>query len=447
MIHSQKTTIFCGLAFTLLFFGTALPAQTLDSLIAEALRNHPLIRAADARAVSAEYRAEASSQLAAPTLSLEFAQTPAGNFDVLNRSISNNIGISQMLMLGGKRDAMRRAEQQVAQTERERRSEAASTIRAMVSELYAQLWRLGRQKELRGRTSIMLNTMLQSAEERFRTGRATMNDVLLLRAELAGEQSRFHGIVLEERGKTAKLNTLLGRSKVDAEIRTLLDSTFAQALETLLARTYQARIAFATTNPTLRRMKSMETMTAKEREAAYEERTPDIMLQAMLMRMPRGMILTSGNPELSEIFSVHTGVTVQNRTEWMYSLMASITLPFAPWSQARIDAREAELSTRLSAQEAEREAMQRELTGELSEQEQMLLHTIETVKDYSRVIIPAYKQALEGLLASFQTNQASINDVLRTAQMLAMKEEELVMAQEDQMMIAAKLRLLLGDGQ
>ncbi len=449
MVASQNVIRLFLFAFTfmLLVPASRLDAQPLDSLVAEALRNHPLLRAAEARAVSAEYRSEAVSQLPMPTLSLEFAQTPAGNFDVLNRSISNNLALSQMLMLGDKLAAMRRAEREGAQTERERRAEAAAIIRGSVSELYARLWRLDRQKEILGRTTIMLSNLVQSAEERLAAGKATMNEVLLLRAELAAEQAKFHSSTFERRGKAVRLNTFLGRTNPDAEILTVLDSNFAKTIEALLGRAYQARAKFGEQNPTLRRMASMERMTEAERIAVEQERTPDLMFQGMLMRMPQGMVLTSGSGVLSEIFSVHTGLSASNRVEWMYSLMASITLPFAPWSSARIDAKQAELSARRLSQEAEREAMQRELLGELAETEQMLLHTIETVKDYNRTILPAYKQVLNGLLASYQANQTSITDILRTAQMLAMKEDELAMAHEEQMMLAAKLRMMLGDGE
>ena len=38
----------------------------------------------------------------------------------------------------------------------------------------------------------MLSNLVQSAEERLAAGKATMNEVLLLRAELAAEQAKFH---------------------------------------------------------------------------------------------------------------------------------------------------------------------------------------------------------------------------------------------------------------
>ncbi len=432
------------IALFALTFGN-ITAQPLDSLLREALQNHPLLRAADARALGAEYRAESVSALPTPTLSLEFAQTPAGNFDILNRSISNNLGLSQMLMFGEKRDGMRRAELQAAQTEREKKGEITAKIRAMVRELYARLWRLDRQKDLRGRTTVMLANLLQSAESRIVAGKADMGEILLLRAELAAEQSKFHGIVFERRGTSARLNRLLGRSQADAEIVPVLDAAWNQDLENLLAKSYQAQQTIAKQNPTLRTMSSMERMTEAEHRAAEQERLPDVMVQGMIMRMPQGMILTMGSSELSSLVTPHGTLMPQNRTDWMYSLMTSITLPFAPWSSARIDAKQAELQARHSALQAEREAMQREITGEVAEQEQMLLHAMETARDLIRIIIPAYRQAVERYTTNFQTNQSGINDVLRSAQMLTMKEEDLVMAQEEQMMIAAKIRLLIGE--
>lgn len=450
-VHVRKKPIFCtdknvcATVVCTFFLVSTVSAQPLDSLLREATLNHPLLRAADARAVSAEYRADAVSALPAPTLSLEFAQTPAGNFDILNRSLSNNLGLSQMLMFGEKRDAMRRAEQQTAQTERERKGEIAAKIRAMVRELYARLWRLDKQKELRGRTTIMLSNLLQSAESRIVAGKADMSEILLLRAELQAEQSKFHGIVFERRGVLARLSRFLGRSQTDGAISTSLDTAWNQSLERLLAKSYQAQRTLMEQNPTLRTMSSMERMTMAEHDAVQQERLPDVMVQGMIMRMPQGMILTMGSSELSSLVMPNGTLMPQSRTDWMYSLMTSITLPFAPWSSARIDAKQAELQALHSSLQAEREAMHREISGEIAEQEQLLLHAMETAKDLTRTIIPAYKQVLERYTASFQTNQSSINDVLRSAQMLAMKEEELVMAQEEQMMIVAKIRLLIGE--
>ena len=53
------------------------------------------------------------------------------------------------------------------------------------------------------------------------------------------------------------------------------------------------------------------------------------------------------------------------KTDWMYSVMASITLPFAPWSSARSTAKADEMrSTNLSI-EAEKNTMQREMIASL----------------------------------------------------------------------------------
>jgi outer membrane protein TolC len=435
--------LLCGLGATLYAAGRA-EAQTLDSLIREALAAHPLTLSAQYRSAAAERRAEAAAALPAPTLSLEFSQVPAGNLDILNRSISNALGVSQMIMTGDKLHAMRRAEASLAAIERENAAESAAAIRQTVAEIYARLWRLDRQQEIIGRTSALLQSLVQAAEQRLLAGKAPLGEGLLARAELAAERAKLHSVGFERRGKNARLNRLLGRERVETEIRPEWDPAEAVTeAESLLARgARQARETIAETNPTLRRMKAMEQMAEAEGKAADATRAPDVMLQGMLMRMPQGMILTSGSPELENLGGTPMP---ESRVEWMYSLMASVTLPFAPWSAAGIEAKQAEAIAKQRAQAYEREAMNRETLGMIAETEQELAQTLQIAAEYERVVIPAYKQALEGLALSFQTNQSPIADLLRAAQMLAMKEDELAMFREEQMKLSARLRALIGE--
>ena len=72
-------------------------------------------------------------------------------------------------------------------------------------------------------------------------------------------------------------------------------------------------------------------MNEAEITAANRELIPDVMVQATVMRMPNGMILTGG-PRSTEMIQQSARGMAMQKTDWMYSIMASITLPFAPWS-------------------------------------------------------------------------------------------------------------------
>jgi outer membrane protein TolC len=442
-------------------------AQPLDTLLHEAFRASPLLRSSRLQAEAAQHRALAATALPAPTLALEVQQVPVGNFNIVQNALSNNISLSQMFMFGEKRDAMQRVEEANAGSERERTRELAAALRAEFTTLYAKLWRTERQLAVYGRTVVMLTTMIEAAEQRFAsrpagnqgnasggmasggksTASTTYSDILLLRAELAAEQVKFHGFTYDRKSTLARMNALLGRTNADQAITPALDSDMTNAIETLLARTYQAREHFAKLNPALRRLSGMERVTLAEQDAVQQERLPDVMLQGMLMRMPQGMTLTTGSPMITEIHGGTLNVgALRERTDWMYSLMASVTLPFAPWSVGRINERQTALGLQADAVREERESMRHTALADLTEQEQMLLHTIEAVKAYTTTILPLYRQALERQMTDFQSNGVSISEMLATARLLQMKEEEYAMALAEEHTIIAKLRMMLGDG-
>jgi len=71
-------------------------SQPVDSLIAEAIKNNPLLKSLQFKIIASEKRTESINTLPAPNLSVEFSQVPTNTFDVLNQSISNNFALSQM---------------------------------------------------------------------------------------------------------------------------------------------------------------------------------------------------------------------------------------------------------------------------------------------------------------------------------------------------------------
>ena len=85
-------------------------AQSVDSLVNEAIVNNPKLKSLQYRIEASEYRSESVDYLPPPNLSVEFSQVPVSQIDIFNQSISNNFGLSQMFPLGGKLSAMAEVE-------------------------------------------------------------------------------------------------------------------------------------------------------------------------------------------------------------------------------------------------------------------------------------------------------------------------------------------------
>ena len=86
----------------ILLLSSGLQAQSVDSLVAEAVKNNPLLKSLQYRITASEKRTGSINTLPAPNLSVEFSQVPTNSIDILNQSNSNNFALSQMFPLGGK---------------------------------------------------------------------------------------------------------------------------------------------------------------------------------------------------------------------------------------------------------------------------------------------------------------------------------------------------------
>src|SRR5690606_14232667 len=189
-------------------------------------------------------------------------------------------------------------------------------------------------------------------------------------------------------------------------------------------------------NPDLKRMDEMIEMNQLEISMNNKELIPDLMLQASVMRMPRGMLLTTKTP-------IHM-FDGSGETEYMYSLMASITLPFAPWSSGKYSAKEEELNAAISGLSSEKNNMKQRMIAEVKGLIKKLKNAERKVSLLNEEIIPLYRSALKSQLTEFQTAKISINDLISTMRMLLMKEEEMAEAEMEHQMILAELESIAG---
>lgn len=196
-------------------------------------------------------------------------------------------------------------------------------------------------------------------------------------------------------------------------------------------------------NPSLSSMEHMKEINDAMSDAARRELVPDLMLQVMVMRMPNGMVLTSG-PRSSAMVRLAADGMAMKSTEWMYSVMASITLPFAPWSSERSTAKADEMRAMSLSIDAERNAMQREMLASL----RSAVNTYQTqdslIQQYRDVILPLTRDAVEAQTAAYQTGQATLSAVLDSYKMELMKTDDYLMAIMNQRMALIDIEMMVG---
>jgi len=193
-------------------------------------------------------------------------------------------------------------------------------------------------------------------------------------------------------------------------------------------------ILLADSNPSLAKMNNMIEMNKAMITASNKELIPDLMVQGMLMRMPRGMILTS-----------QSDLTMLDpSTEIMYSLMFSITLPFAPWSIGKINNKEEELTAGINSIQLGKNDMQREMTTQLKEAIVKYSTAKELTELYDKRVIPLYTNATESQTTAYQNGKTGITTVIDSYRMLLMQKMNYYMTKANVQMSLAEVEMMVG---
>jgi outer membrane protein TolC len=419
-------------AVLIIVCGGAVYAQSVDSLVNEALRNNRQLKSLEQRVRSAGFKSESVGYLPAPTLGIEFQQIPFTDPNPFNQALSQNLSFSQMFMVGGKLSSMSEAEKQNVPIAQSEYDIIKQKLIAEVKEEYYKIWMYEHHAGLREDNINILKDLLGSAENSYKVNRASYSEVLLLKAELASYQTDLNVLNNQVKSEVFKMNNLLGREISNTDIAVQRE----WKIDTLTQSTKELEDILLNNNPSIKKMGSMIKMSELEIYANNKELIPDIMVQGMVMRMPRGMIVTTKTDPMM--------INGLGETEYMYSVMASVTLPFMPWSSGRITSKEQELEANISGLSLERKNMQGEMVSELNAALKKLESKREQAGLYENEVLPLYKKAFEAQLGEYRNNRLSINSLLETMRSILAKEESLAEVKVDYEMTLADIYMMAG---
>jgi len=409
---------------------TSLNAQSVDALINEALKNNPKLKSLQQRIISSEKRSESVNTLPSPNFSIEFSQVPTNSLNILNQANSNNFSLSQMFPLGGKLNAMAEVEKKNTLVESDNFKIYKTNLIAQIKMSYYSLWLIEKKIEIQNKNITFLNDLLNSLQSSYYINKINQADILSIKSEISSNETQLLILEKQKEAEIYKINKLLGRNLDSNEIKTVND------FEIPSVEYSQRKVEdiLSSSNPILKKMNSMISMNEAMIDANNRELIPDLMIQAMFMRMPQGMYLTSKS-DLSMLNA---------KTETMYSLMFSINLPFAPWSINKYKAKEEELYAGIKSIEYEKKDMLREISSEIKSVFVKYQTALNLVNLYQEKVIPLYKQTTESQLTAYQNNRTNITGVIDSYRMLLMQEMNFLMAKVDTQMAVAELELLIG---
>lgn len=200
-----------GVARTARGQGTTAPAP-LDSLISQALRASPRLRAERERVEAAEARLAPAGARPDPMLMAgiqNFPVTEPGFSDFMTMKM---IGITQMIPAGGKLASARRAVEYDAAAARAQAATVALEIQRDVRVAYYGIAYLDQARAVIERTRDLLVSLIRATETRYEVGMGGQEDILRARVDAARLGADASALDAERRGIVAQLNALLGSS-------------------------------------------------------------------------------------------------------------------------------------------------------------------------------------------------------------------------------------------
>lgn len=412
----------------IIFLTISLKGQSLDSLINEALLNNAGLKSFGFYINSASAKAESVNSLPAPEFEISFDQIPFSEWNIWDKGFSQSFGISQMIPLGKKPSAMKNVEmKEISIIKLEYENYKLSLIKN-IKEYYYKLWMMDHHIVLKRRTSRLLSYILESAQSMFEVNKLGMSEILIIKSSLAETNVQILTLENEFDAVRGKLNVLLGRDFTN-------DDVHINHKEVFNINSFDDFNITLDNNPLINKMDEMIEMKKLSIIANEKELIPDLMLKGMIMRMPQGMILT-------EKSNIHT--SMNGKTEWMYGIMASITLPFAPWSSNNIKYKSEELENSIIGLREEKEEMKRRMTAEVSEMLLMEKNKRKEILLYENDVIPLYEQALETMINDFSINKITVSTLLEFINMVLMKKEMLAELRAEHQMVVAEIEAMTG---
>jgi outer membrane protein, heavy metal efflux system len=342
----------------------------LQSLITEAMKNNPEIRAALAQVDVMRARVSQAGTLDDPEL--KFMREGMPDFKY-SEAMYSRIELMQMIpfptKLGTQKDL---ANIQTRSTQSEQ-LEKMNEVLAKLKSTYVELWFIQQNIALAQENSRLMKQFLSVAQTKYTTGQVPQQDILKAQIEIAMIGNEQISLRQKELSMKAMLMSLLNRDSRDTISVAMMPSevSFVVNLDTLLSFASHKRPMIVKDSLMIDESKTMLSM-------AKQEYLPDFKFGIERMTEPMGSF-----------------------TGW--SVSAGITIPFAPWTLGKASARVDEANAAINKSNASYSATRNMVANNIKDLYYKASGAKKQLDIYNSEILPQAKQSVQASLTAYQT--------------------------------------------
>lgn len=372
-----RTIIFGGLFLSLIGTAKAQEKLTIDSVFAR-IKQNPALLSYDAKASAQDAYALGAKSLDAPKISAGQYQTP---YLVNPNTGSFMLQAEQMFTNPAKLRAKEDYMKGMSKVTSEDKAYLQNQLFAQAKGYYYDRVILEKKLSLLKNTQNLLEYMLKDANIRLTYGKETLSNIYKAKAELYQLDNTREQLNNEIRQKNIMLNTLMNR-----------DKNIAFAVDTnIVVHDYEARLtdsaALASARSDIRSIDRNIQLQQLNADVENSKRKPDFGLQAA------HMFSYGGYPN-------------------QYILMASVTIPIAPWSSKEYKANLKGIKYEVQEMQQKRLDIINQAEGELAGLRADMSSKKRQLKNYNNNVIPAQQNAYKAALLAYEQNTGNLPAVL-----------------------------------
>ncbi len=361
-------------------------APALSSLVAEALRNNPELRAAAKEVEAADQRVRPAGALEDPMLEAGLLNAPIQPFSLNREDMTMKmLGLSQKLPYPGKRALREKVAAKDAETLKYGLGETTNRVVRDVKLAYFDLALTDETVRLLKNNRQILEQFLRIAESRYAVGQAAQADVLKAQTQLGRMNEELLRMERERPVTEAELVRLLGRradaSPIAVELPGAREATLN--LEALQQTALRER-------PQLLGLQSTIERSTKALELARTEKQPDFDLRFSYGQREKNPL---GEPRQD-----------------VFSLTVAMNLPV--WRADKIEPRIAEAQALHDQALDLQQAQQNDVLAKLRQQVAVVEQSRKSVKLYETGILPQARLAVEAALSAYRVSRVDLLTLL-----------------------------------
>lgn len=383
MLNIKKMTFMLTLIALSLSKADAQEKLSLDSLIQVIKRANPELKVYDEQIKSENAKIEGASAWMAPNVGVATFMTPYNNFSRSGNQKDGSLMFTaeQKIPNASNIKAQKDFLGAQAAVTQQGKAENFNQLRALARSVYLNVLLLDQELNYDQKNLSILQNLKKLAEIRYTYNKADLAQIYQMEAKIYQLKNKITNTESNIHIGKIKLNTLMNRPQ-ESELE--LDSTFNELA------------IFKTENELV---VSQNRSTAKQYDAKIKS-----------LSLENKIIASTAKPEFNIQFN-HM-ITYNTSMPNQFSLMAGISIPFAPWAAKSYQ-------SKLKANAFEQNTIQQEklnfinnTVGLIKTQEVQLTNLKKERDVYQKQIIPALHQSYEANLLNYQENKSDLKTVL-----------------------------------